>query len=225
MRPIPALLFCLSVTASVASAEPLDQVLARMDKEAATFRQMTAKFAKTNFISVLNDTSQESGVIWMRKSGKKVEMRGEVGGQDARSFGFRDSRGEIFYPKIKTVQIYDLGKERSLVDQFLLLGFGSSGNEIARNYSIKAVGEEAVGGHRTSRIELVPKSQQVLEQIQKVYLWIPESAGHPVQQQFMQPGGNYYKVVYSDIQINPKLPDSDFQLNLPPGVKKEYPQR
>ncbi len=224
MRPILALLF-LPVAAGLASAEPLDQVLARMDKEAATFRQMTARLTKTSFISVLNDTTQESGVIWMRKSGKKVEMRGEVTGQDARSFGFRDNKGELFYPKINTVQIYELGKQRSLVDQFLLLGFGSSGNEVSKNYSIKAVGEEAVGGHRTTRLELVPKSRQVLEQIQKVYLWIPDSAGHPVQQQFMQPGGNYYKVVYSDIQINPKLPDSDFRLNLPPGVNKEYPQR
>lgn len=224
MRPIPALLL-LSVAAGLASAEPLDQVLARMDKEAAIFRQMTAKFTRTDFTAVLNDTRQESGVMWMRKSGKKLEMRGEFTGQDARSFGFRDSKGQLFYPKINTVQIYDLGRQRSLLDQFLLLGFGSSGSEIARNYSIKVAGEEAVGGRRTTRIELVPKSQQVMDQIQKVYLWIPDNAGHPVQQQFMQPGGNYNKVVYSDIQINPNLPDSDFQLNLPPGVKKEYPQR
>jgi outer membrane lipoprotein-sorting protein len=226
LKAIPVVLLCLTGLAGApASAEPLDQVLARMDKEAAAFRQMTAKFTKTNFISVLNDTSQETGVIWMKKSGKKVQMRGEVSGPDARSFGFRDSKGEIFYPKINTVQIYDLGKERSLVDQFLLLGFGSSGNEIARNYSMRAVGEEAVGGRKTTRLELTPKSQQTLEQIQKVYLWIPDNAGHPVQQQFLQPGGNYYRVVYADIQINPKLPDSEFQLKLPPRVEKEYPQR
>ncbi len=225
MRAIPVLLCLTGLAGAAASAETRDQVLARMDKEAAAFRKMTTKFSKTNFISVLNDTSQESGVIWMKKSGKKVEVRGEVTGTDARSFGFRDSKGEIFYPKINTVQIYDLGKQRSLVDQFLLLGFGSSGDEMAKTYSMKVVGEEVVGGRKTTRLELVPKSQKMLEQIQKVFLWIPDNAGHPVQQQFMQPGGNYYKVVYSDVQINPDLPDSAFALKLPPGVKKDYPQR
>lgn len=224
MKAIPVFL-CLAGLAGAASAETLDQVLARVNKEAASFRKMTAKFTKTQFIAVLNDTSQESGILWMKKSGKKLEMRGEVTGTDARSFGFRDSKGEIFYPKINTVQIYDLGKERSLVDQFLLLGFGSSGSDIAKTYSMKTAGEETVNGIKTTRLELVPKSQKVLEQIQKVYLWIPDNAGHPVQQQFMQPGGNYYKVVYSDMQINPNLPDSEFSLKLPPGVKKDYPQR
>jgi outer membrane lipoprotein-sorting protein len=224
LKAIPVFL-CLAGLAGAASAETLDQVLARVNKEAASFRKMTAKFTKTQFIAVLNDTSQESGILWMKKSGKKLEMRGEVTGTDARSFGFRDSKGEIFYPKINTVQIYDLGKERSLVDQFLLLGFGSSGSDIAKTYSMKTAGEETVNGIKTTRLELVPKSQKVLEQIQKVYLWIPDNAGHPVQQQFMQPGGNYYKVVYSDMQINPNLPDSEFSLKLPPGVKKDYPQR
>jgi outer membrane lipoprotein-sorting protein len=221
-----ALLLCLIGLAGAAScAETLDQVMARMDVEAAGFRQMTARFTKTNFISVLNDTSHESGALWMKKSGKKIEMRGEIAGSDARSFGFRDNKGEIYYPKINTVQIYDLGKERSLVDQFLLLGFGSSGKEIAKTYSIRVAGEEVLGGRKTTVLELVPKSPQVLEQIQKVYLWIPENAGHPVQQQFMQPGGNYYKVLYSDVRINPNLPDSAFALKLPAGVKKDYPQR
>jgi outer membrane lipoprotein-sorting protein len=225
LKAIPVLLCLTGLAGVAASAETLDQVLARMNKEAATFRKMTAKFDKTNFISVLNDTTREGGVIWIRKSGKKVEMRGEVTGSDARSFGFRDSKAEIFYPKINTVQIYDLGKQSSLVDQFLLLGFGSSGSEMAKTYSVKVAGEEVLGGGKTTRLELVPRSQKVLEQIQKVYLWIPENAGHPVQQQFMQPGNNYYKVIYSDVRINPDLPDSEFRLKLPAGVKKDYPQR
>ena len=33
---------------------------------------------------------------------------------------------QIYYPKSNTVEEYDLGKERAMIDQFLLLGFGSS---------------------------------------------------------------------------------------------------
>jgi outer membrane lipoprotein-sorting protein len=90
---------------------------------------------------------------------------------------------------------------------------------------VKVGGEEVLGGRKATRLELVPKSKQTQEQIQKVELWIPEGAGHPVQQKFLQPGGNYYLVVYSDITMNPGLPDSDFSLKLPAGVKVEHPQR
>ncbi|MGE5570023.1 MAG: LolA family protein [Rhodospirillales bacterium] len=225
MRALAVLICLTGLAGAAAPAESLDEVLARMDREAAALRKLTARFTKTNFIAVLNDTSYESGLIWIRKSGKKVEMRGEVTGEDARAFGFRDNKAEIYYPKINTVQIYDLGKQRALVDQFLLLGFGSSGTEIARNYTIKVAGQETIGGRKTTRLELIPKSQATLEQIRRVYLWIPEDRGHPVQQQFVQPSGDYYKIVYSDIRINPDLPDSDFTLKLPPGVKKDYPQK
>ena len=34
------------------------------------------------------------------------------------------------YPKLKTVQEIDLGKRTDLIDQFLLVGFGTSGQEL-----------------------------------------------------------------------------------------------
>lgn len=206
-------------------AQTVQAVLERMDKEAALFRRMTAKLKKSTFTAVLNDTTEESGGMWLKKSGRGIEMRGEIEGTDQRSFGFRDNKAEIYYPKMNTVQIYELGKERSLIDQFLLLGFGSTGKDLQKNYEVKFGGEEVVGGQNTTRLELIPKSAKVLEQIRKVELWFPFDAGHPVQQKFLQPGGNFYQVVYSDIKLNPDLPDSEFVLKLPAGVQKDYPQK
>jgi outer membrane lipoprotein-sorting protein len=126
---------------------------------------------------------------------------------------------------MNTVQVYDVGKSRSLVDQFVLLGFGTSGKELAKNYTVNATGEDIVKGRNTTRLELVPRSAKVKEQITKVELWIPLDAGHPVQQKFYQPGGDYYLVTYSDVQLNPNLPDDAFRLKLPANVKREYPQK
>jgi outer membrane lipoprotein-sorting protein len=213
---------CLSGLAGAAwAADTLQDVLARMNQQAAEFRQVTAKLKKTSYTAILNDTSVESGAIWMRRAGRGIEMRGEVTGSDARSFGFRDTRGEIYYPNMNTVQIYDLGKAKSLVDQFMLLGFGSSGRDIERNYTVKLAGVETIGGRKTDRLELVPKSAEARQQVTRVDLWIPEDAGYPVQQKFYQPGGNYYLVVYSDIKVNPGLPDSDFRLKVPANAKKD----
>jgi len=207
-------------------ADTAAAVLARMDKQAAGFRKLTAQFKKVAYTAVMNETSEdEVGAIWLMRSGKEIQMRGEVTGQDAHSYGFRDRRGENYYPKINTVQIYDLGKERALIDQFLLLGVGSSGKEIEKNYRVKVTGSGVVNEAKTTILELTPVDKRVLESILKVELWIPEDAGYPVQQKFWQPGGNYYLFTYSGVRINPPLPDSDFRLKLPANVKKEYPQK
>jgi outer membrane lipoprotein-sorting protein len=225
MRAIGVFL-CLSGLLGVAlGAEPLEKVLGRMDTEAAGFKQLTAKFKNITYTQVLDDTSAEVGALWLKRLGSKIEMRGEIAGEDARSFGLRGSEGQVYYPKLKTVQIYDLGEERGLVDQFLLLGFGSSGKELARNYTVKAAGEELVGGRKTTRLELVPKEKKMQERIVRIDLCIPSDAGYPVQQKFLKPRGNYNLVLYWDVKVNPGLLDSEFRLALPPGTKTEHPQK
>lgn len=216
---------CGVLGAPLGAAETVQAVLARMDREAADFHQLTARMKRVTYTAILNDTETESGAIWLKRSGAKIEMRGEIYGDDARSFGVRGSEGQMYYPKMKTVQIYDLGKARSLVDQFLLLGFGSSGKDIQKNYTVKVAGEDVVGGQKTTRLELLPHSKQLQEQITRVEVWIPLNAGHPVQQKFFKPANNYDLVVYSEILVNPGLPDSEFRLALPADVKPEYPQR
>jgi outer membrane lipoprotein-sorting protein len=208
-----------------AAAETAEAVLARMDKEAASFRQITAKLKKTEYTAVLNDTTAETGEMWLERGGRGIVMRAEFAEPNARSVGVEGNRAQIFYPKIKTVQVYDLGKLGGLVDQFLVLGFGSSGKEILKNYTVAAAGEETINGEKTSRLELTPKVPKLTEQIKKVELWLPQDAGHPVQQRFMQPGGDYYLVTYSDIKLNPGLPGGTFRMNLPAGVRVEHPQK
>lgn len=207
------------------SAESTQSVLARLDKEAAAFRQVTARLTKATHTAILNDTTRESGRMWMRRNGKSVSIRTDITEPDPRAYAFEGNTGQIFYPKMNTVQVYEVGKSRSLVDQFLLLGFGTSGKELAKNYAANAAGEDPIAGRKTTRLELTPRSPKVKEQITKVELWIPLDAGHPLQQKFYQPGGDYYLVTYSDVQLNPNLPDDAFRLKLPADVKREYPQK
>lgn len=226
LRAAVGLLLALGVSGPLGGAEPLESVLARMDREAGTFRDLTARLQKTTHTAVLNDTSQESGTLWIKRSGARdLIMRIEFTEPNPRALAFEGSSGQIYYPKIQTVQIYNLGKNRSLVDQFLLLGFGTPGRDVAKNYTMRVLGQETVGADNCTRLELTPKSSEVLQYIQKVELWIPETAGHPVQQKILQPGGDYMLIAYSQIQWNPQLQEGAFRLNLPKGVKREYPQK
>jgi outer membrane lipoprotein-sorting protein len=224
--PIITVLFAvLLLMPSGSPAATLEQVLAAMDKTAAGFRDMSAKLARVDHTAVINDDSEESGTVRMQRTGSRgVRMAIEFSGPDTRTVVFEKNTAQVYYPKMKTVQVWELGKYRALVDQFLLLGFGSSGAGLKQNYNLKVTGEEQVGGEQAARLELVPISPSVLEHLKKAELWI-SPAGYPLQQKFYKPSGDYTLVTYNDVKLNTGIPDDGFRLKLPSGVKREYPQR
>jgi outer membrane lipoprotein-sorting protein len=213
-------------TAFAAAQPPIQVVLARMDQAAPGFRGMTARIDRVMHTAIINDDSADSGTIaMMRGKGKDVRVLLDFTRPERRAIAFNSKTAEVFNPKINTVQIFDLGKQKSLVEQFLLLGFGASGKELVRAYNIRYVGEEAVGKAKASRLELTPKSDKVREHYTKIELWIASEGGHPVQQKLYEPSGNYMRMTYSDIKLNPGLEAAKLQLTLPADVKREYPQR
>ncbi len=50
-----------------------------------------------------------------------------------------------------------MGKNGNVLNQFLLLGFGSSGKELSANYTITSEGTEKVGSADTTKLLLDPK--------------------------------------------------------------------
>src|SRR5579871_294754 len=163
------------------SAWTLDNVLKQLDAKAADFQSLTAELDRTKVTVVVNDKSTESGMIWVRRDGK---MRIELTQPDPRTI-LRD--GDFFYlynPKIHRVEEYNLGKKKSVVDQFLLLGFGTSGSSLKDSYDLSLQGEETLDGRKVLRLELLPKTDDVKKQLSKIDLWLDESTWLPVQQQF-----------------------------------------
>ena len=69
-----------------------------------------------------------------------------------------------------------------------------------------------VNGIETEKLELIPKSARLKNNIARILLWIDPARGISVQQQFFEPSGDYRMAKYSDIQINQKLPDNAFKL-------------
>jgi len=111
------------------------------------------------------------------------------------------------------------------VDQFILLGFGSTAAEIRKGYDVKLGGAEQLDGVATTRIELTPKEGEAKKMVTRIELWIPEGQGNPIQEKVTEPSRNYHLFVYSSLKANPSLPDSAFELNLPPGVKRITPNK
>lgn len=221
----------LSITISLFTLLPpmgaagANDILGKMDAAAPSFSGLKADVTSTAYTKVIDDKTEESGSMLLRKSKpKEIQVLINFRTPDERSIGFKGRKAEIFFPKIKTVQEYDLGKT-GLIEQFLLLGFGTSGKDLAANYNVKLAGEEKIGPMSAWHLELTPKKPDVRKNLAKLDLWMNDTGAYPLRQKVTQPSGDYRVFNYTNVKLNPAIGPNDLNLKLPPGVKREFPQR
>jgi len=89
---------------------------------------------------------------------------------------------------------------------------------------VKFLGSETANAVQAEKLELIPKSVRLRNNIARIWLWIDPARGVSVQQQFFEPSGDYRLAKYSDIRINQKLPDNAFKLKTTGKTKFISPQ-
>lgn len=193
-----------------------------MDRSARDFRTLTADVQHIKYTDVVKDTSTETGQMWVRRDEK---MRIEIQKPDPRTILRQGDSLYVFNPKINRVEEYDLGKNRAMVDQYVLLGFGTRSAAMKKNYLVAVDGEQELDGRRTVVIELTPISSHMRDQITKIQMWIDEASWLPIQQKFFEAGsGDYFIFKYSDVRKNLKIADSRFKPDWPKNVTKVKPR-
>src|SRR4051812_45092787 len=100
----------------------LNTILKQLDRSAHNFKTLTADVERTKVTVVVNDRSTESGQITVRRDEK---MRIDLTQPDQRTILRLNDKLFIYTPRIRRVEEYDLSQHRALVDQFMLLGFGT----------------------------------------------------------------------------------------------------
>jgi outer membrane lipoprotein-sorting protein len=197
-------------------------VLAMMDKSAADFRSVTADIEHTKYTEVVKDTSTETGQIFVRRDQK---MRIEIVKPDPRTILRTGDSLFVYTPKIKRVEEYDLGKNRAMVDQYVLLGFGTKSQNMLKSYDVALTGEEELDRRKTLVLELTPKSEDIRRQIAKIQMWIDQSSWLPLQQKFFEgASGDYFLFHYSNTMKNLKINDAKFKQDWPKDVNKVKPR-
>jgi outer membrane lipoprotein-sorting protein len=225
LRGFVVCLFLAALVPMAAADNDVQQVLARMDKAASEFKSMTAQVAYVTHTDVLNEDDKESGTVTMKKV-QPGEVQGLVDftAPDRKTITYEKRRVQVYLPKIKTVQVYDLAKQGEQLDQFLRIGFGTSGSELAKDYDVSVLGTETTKGPAAIHLQLTPRDSSARQYVQKLELWIPvQGDPYPLREKIIEPSRDYRLVVYSDLKINPPLQTDALQLKLPPGVKIEYP--
>jgi outer membrane lipoprotein-sorting protein len=191
---------------------PLNEILSHMNESAKRLRTVSANLEYTKVTVLVDDKSTETGQLLFRK-GKSADILIDIKKPDAKTILFHKNHAEIFNPRINQIQEYDLQEKSSLVEQFLLLGFGTDTDRLKKDYDLKFLREENLNGDTTVVLELTPRSEQTRAQISTITLWVSEESWLPVQQKFLQPGGDYFIARYTNVRVNRAIPSSAFRIS------------
>ena len=225
LLPVALASMLLSAPATPQSATgnaALDGVLKKMDALAATFRSAQAEFEWDRYEKVIDEVDDfQTGTIYYRRTAKDLEMMADVKQVGAsldkmkpepKYVLFQDGKIHLYQPRTDQVTLYDLGKNKSDFESYLVLGFGGSGQDLKSAFDVTYAGPETVQGVATAKLQLIPKSDRVRNQFKQILLWIDLDRGISVQQQFFDPQGDYRLAKYSSIRINEKIKDDVFRL-------------
>ena len=220
--------FLFLVNLSAATDGPKVAILARMDKAAGEFKNMTARGTYLTHTDVINEDSTETGTAVMKKvAAGQVQGLIDFPAPNQRTVSYENRTVRIYYPKTNIIQEFDLGEQSEQLDQFFKLGFGTSGMELAKEWDVSVlptVTPKGGEGKQTIRLQLIPKTAEWRKYVTKVELWIPETGDpYPVQEKISAPSGDYRVITYTDLKTNQPLPPDALQLKTALGFKTEYP--
>jgi outer membrane lipoprotein-sorting protein len=197
----------------------LSVILARMNDAAKRLKSLSANLEYTKVTVLVNDKSTEEGRLFFRK-GKTPEIRIEMHQPESKVILFKKNKAEIYLPKINQLQEYSLEQKSGLVEEFLLLGFGSETGELKKSYKLKYLKEEDLNGDTTAVLELIPRKEGLASQLTKIQMWVSEESWLPAQEQFFEPGGDYLIALYKAVKVNLRIPSSTFEIHPAEGAKR-----
>jgi outer membrane lipoprotein-sorting protein len=183
-----------------------------MNDAAKHLKTVKANLDYTTVTVLVNDRETETGQFFFSNP-KNPEILINFTNPDPKTFLYRRNEAEIYYPKLNRIEQYNVQGQSGLIQQFMLLGFGTDANALKSNYGITMLDEEDLQGESTIVLLLIPKQPEVKSQLTKVQLWVSEDSWLPAQQQLFEPDGDYLIVHYSDVKVNRPLPGSTFQIN------------
>src|SRR3984957_4718456 len=211
---VSVITFCGSLSISApqtSNSGGLDAVLKKMDAAAAGFHSTQADFEWDQYQKVVDETDVQKGVIYFRRAGQQIEMMAHVKDPDQKYVLYKDGKLQVYQPKIEQLIVHDMGNSRNDLESYLVLGFGGSGQDLAKAFDVTYGGDETIDGIATGKLQLVPKADKVRNTFTQIILWIDMVRGISVQQKFITPQGDFRLVKYSNIRTD-KLGNDIFQI-------------
>jgi outer membrane lipoprotein-sorting protein len=208
--------FVLAMTPASLHAQPkpghLDEVLRQMDIASKKFQSAEADFRWDLYEKVVKETTTQKGTIYFKKQLGTTVMGAKIVSPSIKIIEFRNGVLRLFDPGTNHLTTVDATKNKAQVESFLTTGFGGSGEDLEKAWTISDLGDEVVDGVQTAKLDLVPKDPAVLKNCTHMTLWVDPVRGVELKQSLYMPSGDYRTAVYSNIKYNQRVDEKPYQI-------------
>jgi hypothetical protein len=220
----------LVATTALAQQPPsVDAVLHQLDVASTGFHSAEANLRIDIFERVVQDTSTECGVIYYLRQGNSIQMDSKTSAVPGNScptaapsaaasriIDYKNGTLQMFEPLANHLTILSAGANQAQYESFLTLGFGASGHDLAKAWTITDQGTETLNdGSKdvsTVKLKLVAKDPAILKNLSYVLIWVDPARGLSLKQQFFTPAGDYRTTYFTNIRYNQKVDTAAFAI-------------
>lgn len=207
-----AFALALCIAPSAHAADNLQSVLNRLDQAAASFHTTTADFTfDTETVEPIADTDIQKGTIYYQRQGSAFKMAAHInqanGNPIVRAYSDVDGHLSFFdQPTNQVTRFSGAGK----FEDYLRLGFGASGKDLAAKWNISDLGSELIDGVKTEKLELIAKDPEVRKILTRVTIWVDPDRAVSLRQRFDEGPSVYRICTYTHFRINQSQPRDAF---------------
>jgi outer membrane lipoprotein-sorting protein len=215
-----AMLLC-SASASEAKAQGvLRDILNRMDVMNKSLVSLKADVRMDKLNSQLGETDTTTGsTSYLPKTAKRVMYaRVDWTKPVEEKIVIIGDTYKLYRPRLNQVITgkVDKAQKDNKVPGNALAFMSMSKAQLQANYEVNYIGQETAGGSLTWHLELVPK---IKTSYKTAELWV-DSNGMPIQSKIIEQNNDSTTILLSNLQKNATISANDFNLVLPPNVKK-----
>ena len=181
----------------------LQATLAKLDATSARFESAQADVHKDLYTYAARSTDAENGQATFIKAKSGMQVGLKLGPPDQKTMLYQGGTARVL-DKTGCVQTFQVSGHEALFDTFISLGFGGSGKELEKNWTITDKGEDAVNGVKAEKLDLVARDAGVRNTYTHVEIWIDLDRAVSLKQVFYTPVKDTQTATYTNIRLNEK---------------------
>jgi len=204
-------------------------IQAQMDTSSARFTSAQADIRQELYTSAVHDTETQPGQIYFLRKGGSTQMGMKLlppdaapGTPPAQVMELKDGKARMFNPGTNQVDEFSAaGKNQQLTETFMTLGFGGSGTDLAKAWTITDEGTEAISEAgkpiQTQKLDLVSRDQNIKNNFSHITIWLDPVRDVSLKQVFFEasagkPSGDTRTVYFTNIRLNQPVDLASFAI-------------
>lgn len=198
---------------SLSQARQLQDLLRRFNETQQGIQSLTASFAERKNLSLLARPVVASGTFLFAKPGR---VKWEYSGPEPRTYLITEDRYLAYYPAQKRAEEVPLSKF-STRRVFRVFGIGQTSEDLGKFFDLSLGDSSAERG--SFLLVLTPKRRRVRDRLQLVRFWVDGKTYLPRRLEYVETDGDSTTLTFSNIQINPRIGDARFTVDIPKDVR------